>query len=72
MTKKLFVEAVIKYALGVVLAGLLLFVPPGTMRFWNGWLLMGALFIPMFFAGLWMMLKNPAPVCYTEYIVILT
>ena len=33
--------------------------PAGTILYWNGWLFMGILFIPMFFAGIWMMLKNP-------------
>ena len=60
MTKQLFFDAILKYALGVFLVGLLLFGSAGTMRFWNGWLFMGVLFIPMFFAGLWMMFKNPA------------
>ncbi|MBQ2746344.1 MAG: isoprenylcysteine carboxylmethyltransferase family protein, partial [Clostridia bacterium] len=39
--------------------GLLIFLPAGTLEFFNGWLLMGILFIPMFFAGIVMMLKNP-------------
>ena len=60
MTKKLFVQAITKYFAGVVLLGLLLFLPAGTLRFPNGWLLMGLLFIPMFIAGIVMMLRNPA------------
>ena len=59
MTKKLFVEAILKFSLGVILVGLLVFVPAGTTVFWNGWLFMGVLFIPMFLAGIVMMLKNP-------------
>lgn len=59
MSKKLFFDAILKYALGVFLVGGVLFGSAGTMKFWNGWLFMGILFIPMFFAGLWMMLKNP-------------
>lgn len=60
MDKKLLVQAVGKFLLGAVTVGLLLFVPAGTVRYWNGWLLMGMLFIPMFFAGLVMLVKNPA------------
>ena len=60
MTKKLFVQAITKYLAGVVLLGLLLFLPAGTLRYPNGWLLMGLLFIPMFIAGVVMMLHNPA------------
>lgn len=59
MTKKLFFEAILKYFSGVVLLGLLLFLPAGTLSYWNAWLLMGILFIPMLFAGILMMLKNP-------------
>ena len=60
MTKKLFVKAVCKYLAGVVLLGLLLFLPAGTLRFPRGWLLMGLLFIPMLIAGVVMMLYDPA------------
>ncbi len=59
MSKKLFVQAIAKFLLGVVLVGLLIFLPAGTLAFFNGWLLMGILFIPMFFAGIVMMVKNP-------------
>ena len=55
MTKELFAQAVSKFVLGVILVGLLLFVPAGTLTFWNGWLFMGILFGPMFFAGIVMM-----------------
>jgi len=59
MTKKLFSQAIVKFLLGVFLVGLLIFLPAGSLRYWNGWLLMGILFIPMFFAGIVMMIKNP-------------
>ena len=60
MTKKLFAQAVCKYLAGVVLLGILIFLPAGTLRFPRGWLLMGLLFIPMFIAGVVMMLRDPA------------
>lgn len=60
MTVNLFLQAIAKFALGVVLVGLLIFLPAGTTAFFGGWLLMGILFIPMFLAGLVMMAKNPA------------
>ena len=59
MTRKLFFEAMFKMLLGVIVTGLLIFLPAGTLDFFNGWLLMGLLFIPMFFAGLIMCFKNP-------------
>lgn len=60
MTVKLFFEAIVKFTLGVVLVGALIFLPAGTFAFAGGWLLMGILFIPMFFAGLVMMAKDPS------------
>jgi len=59
MTFKLFVQAIIKFSLGVVLVGALIFLPAGTLAFFNGWLLMGILFVPMLFAGVVMMVKSP-------------
>jgi protein-S-isoprenylcysteine O-methyltransferase Ste14 len=55
----LFVQAVCKFLLGVVIVGLLLFLSSGSLYYWQGWLLMGILFIPMFCAGFVMMAKNP-------------
>jgi protein-S-isoprenylcysteine O-methyltransferase Ste14 len=60
MTFKLFIEAIIKFSLGVVLIGALIFLPAGTFAFFGGWMLMGILFIPMFCAGIVMMIKNPS------------
>ena len=59
MTVKLFAQAIIKFLLGVVLVGLLIFLPAGSFAYLNGWLLMGILFVPMFLAGIVMMFKNP-------------
>ena len=59
MTKKLFIQAVLKFLLGVVIIGLLIFIPAGTIKFINGWIFMGILFIPMLIAGIIMMIKNP-------------
>lgn len=60
MTGKLFLQAILKFLLGVVLVGLLIFLPAGTLIYFNGWLLMAILFVPMFLAGIVMMFKNPA------------
>lgn len=59
MTKGLFYQAISKYIFGIVVVGILIFLPAGTLYFWNAWLLMGILFIPMFFAGIVMMFINP-------------
>ena len=60
MTKALFVQAIAKFTLGVVLIGALLFLPAGTWNYPGAWRLMVILFVPMFLAGLVMMWKNPA------------
>ena len=60
MTKELFVQAILKFALGVVLIGALLFLPAGTFAWMEAWLFLGMLFVPMFFAGIWMIRKNPS------------
>ena len=59
MSVKLFFQAIIKFLLGLVVVGLLLFIPAGTINYWNGWLFIGLLFIPMFIAGIILMIKNP-------------
>ena len=59
MTKKLFIQAIGKFIFGVILLGVLVFVPAGTINYPNGWLLIAVLFVPMFVAGLVMMFKNP-------------
>ncbi len=59
MSGKLFVQAIIKVISGVLLIGVLLFLPAGTFSYWNGWLLMGILFVPMIVAGFVMMKKAP-------------
>lgn len=59
MTLKLFLWAIIKFFMGVLLVGLLIFLPAGALGYWQGLLLMALLFIPMFIAGIIMMIKNP-------------
>ena len=59
MTLKLFIQAIVKFIFGIVLVGVLVFMPAGSLIFFGGWLFMGVLFIPMFSAGIVMMLKNP-------------
>ena len=59
MNKTLLRQAMIKFFSGVLLVGLLLFLPAGTLYFRRAWLLMGILFIPMFLAGLVMLFKSP-------------
>lgn len=59
MKRGLFIQAFTKFFLGVVALGVLLFPSAGSFRFWNAWLLMGILFIPMIIVGLLLVIKNP-------------
>ena len=59
MDKKLFASAMLKFISGLLLVGLLLFLPAGSFAYWQAWLLIGILFVPMFLAGLVMMAKSP-------------
>ena len=59
MTIKLFFEAIIKFLLGIILVGLFIFLPAGTINYLNGIIFMIVLFVPMFVAGILMMIFNP-------------
>lgn len=59
MDKKLFFQAIVKFLLGVIIIAALLFIPSESLNYWNAWIFMGILFIPMFIAGIVLMIKNP-------------
>ncbi|MBR0444675.1 MAG: isoprenylcysteine carboxylmethyltransferase family protein [Clostridia bacterium] len=59
MDSKLLSQAITKFLSGLLLVGILLFLPAGTFAYPQAWLLIGILFVPMFAAGLIMMNKNP-------------
>ena len=56
---KLFIEAITKFTIGLLMVGLLIFLPAGTLAYTGGWLLMGLLFGPMLIAGFVMLAKSP-------------
>ncbi|MEE0999240.1 MAG: isoprenylcysteine carboxylmethyltransferase family protein, partial [Treponemataceae bacterium] len=56
---KLLLNTLVKFFAGIILVGALLFLPAGTFNYFNGWLFMGFLFIPIFIAGIVMMVRNP-------------
>ena len=60
MTKQLLYQALVKFVLGAAAVGICIFFPAGTLHYWNAWLLMGILFVPMFLMGIVLMWKNPA------------
>ena len=59
MRKELFGQAIVKFLSGLLVVGILLFLPAGSFSYWQAWLLLGILFLPMFIAGIVMMLKSP-------------
>lgn len=60
MDIKLFIQAIIKFISGFIVVSLLLFIPAGTLNYWNAWVFIAVLFIPMFAVGIVLMIKNPA------------
>ena len=59
MNKSLLTQSLLKFTSGIVLVGLMLFLPAGSFAYWQGWLLMGILFVPMAIAGAVMLAKSP-------------
>lgn len=59
MTRGSCYQAISRFLFGVVIMGILLFVPAGTFHYRNAWLFMGIVFIPIFFTGVVMMFKDP-------------
>lgn len=59
MTKKLIIKALIKFTLGLLVIGLLIFIPAGTLSYINGWIFISILFIPMFIVGIVLIIKDP-------------
>ena len=56
---KLLINGLVKFSLGLLMVGLLIFLPAGSLRYAYGWLFMGLLFIPMLIAGIVMLAKSP-------------
>ena len=56
---KLAIRALIKFTLGLLMVGVLLFWPAGNLMYINGWLFIGLLFIPMLALGAVLLIKAP-------------
>lgn len=59
MDIKLFFKAILRCLAGLLLIGLALFVPANSISYWNAWLLIGLLFVPMIIVAVVLMIKNP-------------
>ncbi len=60
MTGKLFLQGIVKFVSGLVIIGLLLFIPAGSLKYFDGWLFIIILFVPMLVAGIILMFRNPS------------
>ena len=58
MNRNLLIQALVKLSAGIILVGLMVFLPAGSFGYWQGWLFMGVLFVPMLIAGVVMLVKN--------------
>ena len=59
LSSRLFFQALGKFFLGLIVVGGLVFLPAGTLDYWQGWLFVGMLFVPMFVAGIVLMFRKP-------------
>ena len=59
MTKKLFIQALTKFVAGLAIVMALLFIPAGTLSYWQAWLFISILFVPMLIVGIVLMIRNP-------------
>ena len=59
MDSNLFIQAIKKFVLGLIIVAALLFIPAGTINYPNAWLFLSLLFIPMFIVGIILMFKDP-------------
>lgn len=56
---KLIISALTKYIAGLLMVGLMLFLPAGTLNYFNGWLFIALLFVPMLLLGVVLLVKSP-------------
>ena len=56
---KLLLSTITKFFAGIILVGLLLFLPAGSFAFFNAWLFIALLFIPMLILGIILFIKAP-------------
>ena len=59
LSARLFFQALGKFLLGLIVVGVLVFLPAGTLDYWQGWMFVGVLFVPMFAAGIVLMFRKP-------------
>ena len=56
---QLIISGLCKLLCGIAMIGLLLFLPAGTWHYWQAWLFIALLFVPMTIMGVWMLVASP-------------
>ena len=59
-TSRLLAQGLLKMLSGMLIVGLVLFLPAGSWNYFNGWLFCGLLFLPMLVLGALLLWKAPA------------
>ena len=59
MRHRLMLSALVKYLVGVLMVGTMIFLSAGSIEYWQGWLFMAILFIPIFIVGVVMLVRAP-------------
>ena len=59
MRHRLMLSALVKYLVGVLMVGAMIFLSAGSMEYWQGWLFMAILFVPIFIVGVVMLVRAP-------------
>lgn len=57
--KKILSKVLFRILIAYTFIGLLIFLPAGTFQFFNGWLFIAGLFVPMVFTFIYLMIKDP-------------
>lgn len=61
MTRKQLLKTVVtRFGIGMIALGAILFIPAGTLRYWQAWLWLGVVLIPLLVVGTYLFLKDPA------------
>ena len=58
-TSGLIISGLCKLLFGIALVGLLLFLPAGTWQYWQAWVFIAVLFVPMLIMGVWLLINSP-------------
>lgn len=52
-------KALSRFIAGLIFISAILFIPAGSIQYWNAWLFIGILFIPILFVGIYLVIRDP-------------